>query len=119
MRARDGASGRRTEGEQAGQDHPEVRHRQEPREGRRLRGDLRHLAPAREQQRRYLRRQRIGFRGRGGARVRRYENRLSAEGLCAEFSAYRVTSSPPESGGEPEGRGGLKKRQFYGLTSEH
>ena len=31
----------------------------------------------------------------------------------------KVLSSPPESGGEPEGRGGLKKRQFYGLTSEH
>ena len=56
-------------------------------------------------------------RGRGGAGVRRYENRLSAEGLCAEFSAERVTSSPPESGGEPEGRGGLKKRQFYGIAS--
>ena len=52
------------------------------------------------------------FRGRGGAGVRRYENRLSAE-----FSAERVTSSPPESGGEPEGRGGLKKRQFYGIAS--
>ena len=54
--------------------------------------------------------------------VRRYENRLSAE-----FSAERVTSSPPEflaepsgkaeRGGEPEGRGGLKKRQFYGIAS--
>ena len=44
--------------------------------------------------------------------VRRYENRLSAE-----FSAERVTSSPPELGGEPEGRGGLKKRQFYGIAS--
>ena len=38
--------------------------------------------------------------------VRRYENRLSAE-----FSAERVTSSPPELGGEPEGRGGLKNGQ--------
>ncbi len=45
-------------------------------------------------------------RGCGGAGVRRYENRLSAE-----FSAERVTSSPPESGGEPEGRGGLKNGQ--------
>ena len=30
-----------------------------------------------------------------------------------------VTSSPPESGGVPGGRGGLKKHQFYGMTSEH
>ena len=52
------------------------------------------------------------FRGRGGTEVRRYENRLSAE-----FSAERVISSPPESGGEPERRGGLKKRQFYGIAS--
>jgi len=37
--------------------------------------------------------------------------------LSAEFSAERLISSPPESGGEPEGRGGLKKRQFYGIAS--
>ena len=37
--------------------------------------------------------------------------------MRTEFSAERVTSSPPELGGEPEGRGGLKKRQFYGIAS--
>ena len=41
------------------------------------------------------------FRGHEGTEVRRYENRLSAE-----FSAYRVISSPPELGGV---RGGLNK----------
>ena len=35
------------------------------------------------------------FRGRGGTVVRWYENSLSTE-----FSAYKVTSSPPELGGE-------------------
>ena len=54
--ARDRARGRRPEGEQAGQDQPEVRRGQEPREGRDLRGDLRHLSAARERQRRHLRR---------------------------------------------------------------
>ncbi len=57
--ARDGARGRRTKGEQAGQDQPEVCRGQEPREGRGLRGDLRHLSAARERKRRYPRRQRL------------------------------------------------------------
>ncbi len=50
--ARDGASGRRSEGEQEGPGEAEVRRGQVAGEGRGLRGDLRHLSAARVNSRR-------------------------------------------------------------------
>ena len=53
--------------------------------------------------------------GMANPRPERYHGKPAPE----EGAGFLVTSSPPESGGVPGGWGGLKKHQFYGMTSEH